>query len=292
MSNLNIYLIGFLIFVSSVTWADQALEKNWQAFKKQHDEWASSPTGYFAIQHMITLSPGETAFLVQGKEKKDFQWSKENDSGDNIKLSYSGQEATLDGPGIKSADLFKVNDKIMDLGNGLIVRVSPLHETQLKVWLYNPNLESRRNFKGLSFYPFNEDGVVRANLEMYETPQGVSYIDSREEKGTMYVVGKISFKIKNKKYSLKAYSYDSSWSKIQKPMIFITDLTSGKTTYGGGRVVEFDSPKKNYSEVVINFNKAYAFLCVHSKYYNCPIGLTSFLDTRLEYGEKLIGKSH
>ena len=188
-------------------------------------------------------------------------------------------------------DLLRAEGKKQTLDNGFIVRVSGLHKTDLKVWLHNPEMASFKNFKKIEFFPFSKKGVVKATFERNDLPEKVDFKDSRDEDGTMYVMGKINFEIGGKGYTFKAYSYEQSWDTLKHMMFFIKDQTSGKTTYGDGRVVEFDYEKNSLdTNIEINFNRAYTFLCAHSKFYNCPLVLTDKIQAKLEYGEKLSPK--
>jgi uncharacterized protein (DUF1684 family) len=86
---------------------------------------------------------------------------------------------------------------------------------------------------------------------------------------------------------LDAFSYKNEWSDIDAVMLLVKDRTSGKTTYGGGRVVEVAFPKGTPPETMnVNFNMAYSFLCAHSEFYNCPLVLAGRIDAELDYGEK------
>src|SRR6185436_11945599 len=65
------------------------------------------------------------------------------------------------------------------------------------------------------------------------------------------------------------------------------DRTSGKTTYGGGRVVDIAIAKGSPpQEITFDLNTAYSFLCAHSDAFNCPLVLTNNVDVALKYGEK------
>lgn len=48
-----------------------------------------------------------------------------------------------------------------------------------------------------------------------------------------------------------------------------TDLTSGVTTYGGGRYIDLQIPDSD--EIYIDFNKAYHPYCAYNYNYSCPI---------------------
>jgi uncharacterized protein (DUF1684 family) len=129
--------------------------------------------------------------------------------------------------------------------------------------------------------------VVQGVFHRFETPAAVSYLDSRDEQGTMYVMGTLQVQIDGKIYDLKTYSYQKSWDEIDALLILLKDRTSGKTTYAGGRVSEAHFQKGSVpNSLAIDLNRAYSFLCAHSNLYNCPLVLTHYIDAELNFGEK------
>lgn len=103
----------------------------------------------------------------------------------------------------------------------------------------------------------------------------------------MYEVGVIEARIEGKQYDLKTVSYQSNWTQVDALLLLLRDRTSGKTTYGGGRVVEISIPKgAPPATLTFDLNMAYSFLCAHSEFYNCPLVLTNRVDVDLPFGEK------
>lgn len=261
--------------------------QSWVERKTELMGFAGGPTGYYAIQDMQELNPGERVSLLASKDIERIRWSKRTDKGALAQVDYANHKAMIRGPGITAADLLQLPDRQIELANHLFVRVSLIHDTSLKVWLYNPKLVAERRFKSLSFFDYNPRGVVKGTFRRFDTPQAVSYLDSREEQGTMYVVGTFQVDIDGRNYGLKAYSYQKSWPELEFILLLLKDRTSGKTTYGGGRVAEVWFPKGAPPETMtVDFNRDYSFLCAHSNFYNCPIALTDYIDTELNYGER------
>ena len=260
--------------------------QEWVEFKKAFAEQAAGPAGMYAIQDMLEIDPGETAYLLPGKSAGEARWSKSAHPAALANVEFRDKRATLSGPGIAATDLLKLKEP-QALPNGLNVRATVLRERQLKVWLYNPKLVAQRKFKGLSFFPYDPQGVVKATFQRNDAPVAVNYVDSRESAGTMYLVGTLRMQIAGKPYDVKAYSHKENWDEIRALMLLLRDRTSGKTTYGGGRVVDVHiSPGAPPQTVTVNLNTAYSFLCAHSEYYNCPLVLTNKIDAELSYGEK------
>jgi uncharacterized protein (DUF1684 family) len=267
--------------------ADDLAYQQWLDFKHDFAEQASGQTGMYAIQDMRELKPGQTVWLAPAEDLEAMRWSVESHDAAIATVEYKDGGADVTGPGIETADLLELQDRKLMLPNGLTVRASFLGKDALKLWLYNPKLVAKSNFKGLDYFPYDSKGIVPASFHRNDDPSHLNYLDSRDHAGVMYVVGNLEMQIDGKPYDLKAFSYKNTWSDIDAVMLFVKDRTSGKTTYGGGRVVEVAFPKGAPPETMtVNFNMAYSFLCAHSEFYNCPLILTSPIDAELAYGEK------
>ncbi|HEU5137536.1 MAG TPA: DUF1684 domain-containing protein [Steroidobacteraceae bacterium] len=279
----HLRLLG--LFFSLSCFAGQTTPyQEWVEFKKELSEGAAGPAGMYAIQDMLEIDPGESAYLLPGKTPGEARWSKNANPAALATVEFRDKRATLRGPGIAATDLLQAKEP-QALPIGLNVRASLFREKQLKVWLYNPKLPAQRKFKGLSFFPYDAQGVVEAKFVRNDTPVPVSYVDSRKATGTMYVVGTLRMQIAGKPYELKAYSNQKNWEKIDALLLLLRDRTSGRTTYEGGRVVDVHiSP--GAQTVTVNLNTAYSFLCAHSEYFNCPLVLVNRVDADLNYGEK------
>jgi hypothetical protein len=262
---------GMLVLLALPCFADEPSGyQEWQQFKRDFAQLAGGPTGMYAIKNMIELSPGATAQLPAG-----------------VTVKFSDNRALASGPGIQSTDLLQLQGKTLELGNGLAVKATPLRDKNLKVWLYDAKLPEQRKFKALDYFPYDPKGRITAAFRRSEKPVAVSYLDSREQAGTMYEVGVIDAVIAGQPQKLKTFSYRNDWKDIDALLLLLRDRTSGKTTYGGGRVVEIAIPKgAPPATLTFDLNMAYSFLCAHSEFYNCPLVLTNRLDADLTYGEK------
>ena len=132
--------------------------------------------------------------------------------------------------------------------------------------------EDRLKFVTHDFYHVNLDLVVIANLKL--TPgQKVFDMPTTTDRKPKYVkYGEVTFKIKRKKYKLNVYQ---SMDLLNKPeyadYLFLPfkDLTSGNTSYGGGRYIDLQvSPAKR---IIIDFNKAYNPYCAYNHTFSCPV---------------------
>lgn len=278
---------GLLIFLAlPCLAAEPEGYREWVQFKEEFAEEAGGPTGMYAIQDMMELSPGETVHLPANKSK-NLRWSKTPPSTTLIAVEYADKRALASGPGKQPTDLLQLQGKALPIGNGLAVKATLLREKTLKLWLYDASLPARKKFKRLDYFPYDPKGRMTAAFHRNEKPVAVSYLDSRDQAGTMYEVGVIDAVIDGKPQPLKTFSYRNDWKDIDALLLLLRDRTSGKTTYGGGRVVDISIPKgAPPATITFDLNMAYSFLCAHSDFYNCPLVLTNRVDADLTYGEK------
>jgi uncharacterized protein len=282
--------VGFLCAIALCSLASFAAQddnyQRWLEFKNELSGYAGGATGYYAIQDMRELQPGDTTYLKSSADLERIRWT--NKAGkSSIRVEFSDNKALISGMGIPNSDLMQLKDRKIQLPDGLTVRASLLHESLLKVWLYNPELPAKRKFKNLAFFDFDPNGVIPGVFERYESPPAVTYLDSRDEEGKMYAMGVLHVEIHGQNYALKAYSYTQSWENIDTLLFLLRDRTSGGSSYAGGRVTGVQFPKGAPPvHMSVDLNTAYSFLCAHSNFYNCPIALTDYVDAELDYGEK------
>jgi len=266
--------------------AEPAGYQEWLQFKQELAELAGGPTGMYAIQDMVELNAGEMAYLPANKTS-NLRWSKTPLPATLIAVEYLDKHALASGPGRQPSDLLELKGKTLPLGHGLAVKGTLLRDKTLKLWLYDAKLPAQRKFVSLDYFPYDPKGRITAPFRRNEKPVAVSYLDSREQAGTMYEVGVLDAVIDGKQQPLKTFSYRNDWDDIDALLLLLRDRTSGKTTYGGGRVVEISIPKgAPPATMTFDLNMAYSFLCAHSDSYNCPLVLTNRIDADLTYGEK------
>lgn len=149
-------------------------------------------------------------------------------------------------------------------------------------------VDELKDFKGLSFYPYNEKFVVKATLEKLENQPVFKMPTSGTNKPDYKRYGILHFTIDNKKFQLEVYqNLDLIKRKGYKKHLFLPfiDETSGNETYGAGRYLDIEIP--DGSEIVLDFNKAYHPYCAYTIGYSCPITPdVNFLKTKILAGVK------
>jgi uncharacterized protein len=143
--------------------------------------------------------------------------------------------------------------------------------------------KDRTKFKGLSYYAPNEKYKVKAQLELIDNQPFVEIKTSQGDTETY------------QKYAWAKFTLNDSQQKLlvlkkpQMPQLFVafSDETSGKTTYGGGRYLDFPF-QKGATSLLIDFNLAYNPYCVYNYDYSCPLPpQENHLPIALEVGEKM-----
>ena len=143
--------------------------------------------------------------------------------------------------------------------------------------------ETRHEFKGLLYYPYNSKFRVRAKMRTVKSDEIIQMVTSKDTNQPYRKFGYLEFSFDGKQNKLAAYK--RAWVHADDPHLFIPfrDATSGKETYGAGRYIDM----KESEQYVIDFNTAYNPFCVYNENYSCPIPpKENWLAVEIKAGEK------
>jgi uncharacterized protein len=146
--------------------------------------------------------------------------------------------------------------------------------------------EERASFTGLPYFTVNSLYRMPARLEEDRSNTTVIELStSAAEKRRMQRVGALRFTFNGKPLALTAFA-DEGTTVITRLFVPFGDLTSGDTTYGGGRYLDLDrTPTGLYD---LDFNRAYHPYCVYNINFVCPVPpRENRLDIAILSGEKL-----
>ncbi len=148
----------------------------------------------------------------------------------------------------------------------------------------SPIKESEKaQFKGLSYFPPTENYRVKAIFTPDTGKDTLILQTKKAEKRKMLKAGILDFELFNHKYKLSAFR--NIGQAQDELFIPFKDLTSGVSTYGGGRYVE--TSITNLNNIWLDFNKAYSPFCVYNESFSCPIPPTeNKLAVEIFAGEK------
>jgi len=132
--------------------------------------------------------------------------------------------------------------------------------------------EDFKNFTGLEFYPIDERFIVKARL--IRTPNEKPFLmPTTTNRLPEYVkYGEAHFSIDGKDFVLSLFKSTQPYDEPgYEDYLFLpfTDLTSGDSSYGGGRYLDQRIPVGD--TLTLDFNKAYNPYCAYNERYSCPI---------------------
>ncbi len=135
-----------------------------------------------------------------------------------------------------------------------------------------------------TYYPITKEYKVRAKLQRLTNIQRV-VIQNNDGSTDVFVKFAIAnFKMKGQEFQLlilKATGFGS----MNNYFTGFADLTSGKSTYGGGRYLDLEIG--NSDNITIDFNLAYNPYCAYAPGYTCPLPPSeNILNIAIEAGEK------
>lgn len=196
-----------------------------------------------------------------------------------ISLTCNGGEL----PAKALKDDQKDNPDFLELGRLILVVLKRGKSTLLRVWdLDHP---ARNAFSALNFYPYKPEYRLEAKYEGYAPFKLVRLEDIIGETNNTKMIGVVTFKLKNIEYRLEAEDGGTGL------FIAMRDLTSGKTTYPGGRYLLTEKPENG--KVILDFNQAFNMPCAYTLYATCVLpSKNNYLPTPIEAGEMKYTEGH
>jgi uncharacterized protein (DUF1684 family) len=127
----------------------------------------------------------------------------------------------------------------------------------LRVWnKKNPIIES---FKGFQSFTLNSELIIDGQFSYYKQAKSEKVKSQLGVKAQTKFIGNVSFKYKGEMHSLDVG---------KNGFTMVSDITTGNETYGGGRYMYLNLPKKD-SIVILDFNKLYNPPCSFSEFTTC-----------------------
>ena len=152
--------------------------------------------------------------------------------------------------------------------------------------------EDLPDFKGLDFYPIDKRYRVIAKFMKVSDTTPFKMKTSTDRAPLYAKYGKVDFILEGKKIELFVYQsikYRAIEEYKDELSLPYKDLTSGKTSYGGGRYVDLKIPEGD--TLVIDFNKTYNPYCAYNHKYSCVIPPPeNFINLEIKAGTMKYGK--
>jgi uncharacterized protein (DUF1684 family) len=263
--------------------------------KWQNDRLASlsKDDGWLTLVGLFWLNEGENKFgsdtnnaVVLPKGKAPSVAGSFSVEKDQVLLTVlPGAEITSDNKPV-TAPLQLRNDNedngptILKLGT-LLINVIKRND-KVGVRVKDTESQTRREFKGLEYYPIDPKWRIEAHFEPYQPAKAIPITNVLGMTDDEASPGALAFEVDGKTYRI-----DPILEKGETDLfVMIADETTGKETYGAGRYLYVSPPDTN-GKVVIDFNKTYSPPCAFTNFATCPLPpRQNHLPFRIDAGEK------
>jgi uncharacterized protein (DUF1684 family) len=302
----NVISLSFFVFLASfafvtachkpappATTVDRATYEN--DIKKWQSERLASLTkddGWLTLAGLYWLNEGENKFgsdpknaVVLPKDKAPgVAGSLWLEKGHVRLVALPRVEITADGKPATTLDLKDDNDDngptILKFGS-LLISVIKRGE-RIGVRVKDTDSQTRREFKGLDYYPIDPRWRIEARFEPYQPAKTIPITNVLSMTDDEISPGALVFEIDGKSYRIDPILEKG----VTDLFVMIADQTTGKETYGAGRYL-YVKPADANGKVVIDFNKAYSPPCAFTNFATCPLPpQQNRLALRIDAGEK------
>ena len=272
---------------------DQAAHKNEiQKWQSQRLASLTKEDGWLTLVGLFWLDKDENKFgsdpknpIVLPKDKAPgVAGSISLQKGQVLLTVRPGAEMTADNKPVTTLELKADTD-----GNGpTILKLNSLLINVIKrgdrvgVRVKDTESRTRREFKGLEYYPIDPRWRIEARFEPYQPAKAIPITNVLGMTDDEASPGALAFDVDGKTYRIDPIleKGETDW------FVMIADETTGKETYGAGRYL-YVSPPDATGKVVIDFNKTYSPPCAFTNFATCPLPpRQNHLPFRIDAGEK------
>jgi uncharacterized protein len=260
-----------IVFVVGLS-AQTSYQKEISKWRIDHETILKGENSWFSLAGLFWLKEGVntigrgTNFDIQLTDNfKGEKFGEINfQNGVAILKVEKGVEATHEGQQITDLVLESdINQKQTVIQTGSQTFYVIKREARYGIRLKDKNSPSRLNFKGLHWFPVNENYRVTATFEPFPEPKEILVPNTIGSSYRMKSEGLLKFKLLGKSYWLQPGEENGRF------FIIFRDLTSKKATYGVGRFLYAEKSKDN--KVILDFNKAENPPCAYTTFATCPI---------------------
>lgn len=161
-----------------------------------------------------------------------------------------------------------------DLEVETITRVNSRDEAIHAVRVRDPKEVERKSFDDIETFPLSEEWIIPAKFTPTEAAlHNVPTVDDSVFETTLKV-GTVDVVINGQQFHLEAHGHQAGSKETgyfsNYCYVHFGDLTTGKETYGGGRIIRFASLEELESITALDFNRAVSFPCALSTFVACP----------------------
>jgi uncharacterized protein len=256
-----------LILAAGVALAATSAPESEQQWRMQYEASLKAPNGWLSVAGLSWLKEGANAVdLPADAPQKSIALRL-----DHGKVTYQGRLLKTDNA--EHPDVLTFGDVSVTI----IERVG-----KFGIRIRDPHAETRRDFKGCTWYPADPAWRIQAKWVAYPKPKTIAITNILGMTDQEPSPGYAEFTIHGQTMRLEPVLDDGEL------FFMFKDATSAKTTYGAGRFLYAEIPKGNTVE--LDFNKAHNPPCAFTAFATCPLPpKQNALTASIEAGEKKYG---
>lgn len=246
--------------------------QQWHIWQAQRLEELKAPHGYLAPISITWIANDESAVIegIPGEwTAKDDVLTYLPDVDSSLPVFNAGSQVSHPVTFVPTAfgeealGYVEVGDLRVEINAQTDLLRQDLHRFWIRV--KDPEAPSRQNFQGIEHFPISREWKIPATFRRAQDEE-LDIHDSvvKTVLQSYPVVGFVNFKYQEQQFSLVVSNVFGHAS------IFFSDDTTGKESYGIGRVLQLDALTLDHLES-IDFNYAFNYPCAFSVYCTCPI---------------------
>ena len=134
--------------------------------------------------------------------------------------------------------------------------------------------EDLKTFKSLTFFDIDATYSIEASFKLTPNTPVFAMPTTTDRLPLYRKYGIATFTLNGENLALSIYEHQNSMTSFDnESQLFLpfNDTTNGTTSYGGGRYIDLEIPKKGSNTIVIDFNKSYNPYCAYNYKYSGPI---------------------
>jgi len=137
---------------------------------------------------------------------------------------------------------------------------------RLALRVRDPEARARQEFRSLDYFPYAPEWRLEARFEPHPLPRRLQFQDVTGGTQTMVSSGAVVFVASGTEHRLDVTAEPND------PELFLVfrDLTSGVSTYAGGRFLRVPKPDAE-GHLAVDFNRAYNPPCAFTPFATCPL---------------------
>ena len=273
MKTFALLVLG-LGFGASLAFAteDVVYQKEIEAWRAQRVAQLTTPDGWLTLIGLHFLKDGDNT--VGSAKDNDVVLARGPAHLGKVTLAENGRvsivlaadaDARIDGRSVMMGELFWSSGRPTRVSAGTVSFFVIDRSGKKALRVKDSASEGRTHFLGLDYFPIDPAWRVEAQWVEFDEPRKIPITNMLGQVQPAVVHGKAVFEHEGQKIELLPIDEGPG-----EPLFFvISDVTSGKETYGAARFLYADAPVDG--KVVLDFNRTQNPPCAFTPFATCPL---------------------